>query len=179
MRWGMGLPAAKPKARLVSPILPDPPSSLRNPPRQWVPDLGRENQVMGLGVLWWAGSLLHCLQQPGSTQSDGGQGYKAQCASSCSPMHLLLMHVLLQPDASPPIYILLQPEACPPDACPPCSPIPVPLQPSTPAAPRRAGVPRQPVSTARLPAPCAARYIAEPVKIISACACVVCSNAPA
>lgn len=64
---------------------------------------------------------------------------------------------------------LLQPSACP-------QPVP-PWCPLTVCPQRPQGGPRPPVSAARLP--CAARDTAEPVKITPACACVVCSRAPA
>lgn len=94
-----------------------------------------------------------------------------------SPMHVLLQPNAHSPDAHPPaarwmffycpMHVPLQPDACPPH------------RPAHQQAPRCASVLRQPVSAARLLALCAARYIAGPVKIISACACVVCSRAPA
>lgn len=59
------------KGSLVSLLLP----ALR----QWVHDLGRENQVRSP-----AGSWLKDLQQPGSLCSTAGQGYKA-CTSSLHP----------------------------------------------------------------------------------------------
>lgn len=59
------------KASLVSLLLP----ALR----QWVHDLGRENQARSP-----AGSWLEDLQQPGSLWSTAGQGYKA-CTSSLRP----------------------------------------------------------------------------------------------
>lgn len=55
----------------------------------------------------------------------------------------------------------------------PCIPMPDLLQTRVLAALQHAGTLRHRVSTARLLSPCAARYIAEPVKIISACSCVV------
>lgn len=188
------------KGSLVSLLLP----ALR----QWVHDLGRENQVRSP-----AGSWLKDLQQPGSLCSTAGQGYKA-CTSSLHPsahppalkcttpvhpnahlsasrcsfplhpdahLHFIPTDIPTSSQCMFPVHPNARPHSIPlhPAAHPPCVPVPSPTQPRALAAPWRAGVLRQPVSTAWLRAPCAARYIAEPVKIISACACVVCSNAPA
>lgn len=175
------------KASLVSLLLPA--------VRQWVHDLGRENQARSP-----AGSWLEDLQQPGSLWSTAGQGYKActsslhPCAHPPAPKCMTPVHpnahlsasrcsFPLHPNRHPHIIPMHIPSSS--QCTSPLHPTPSRCAPSLRAhtqpraAPWRAGVLGQPLSTAWLRAPCAARYIAEPVKIISACACVVCSNAPA
>lgn len=149
---GCGLmgPSVWGKASLVSLLLP----ALR----QWVHDLGRENQARSP-----AGSWLEDLQQPGSLWSTAGQGYKA-CTSSLHPRahppapkcmtpvhpnahlsasrcsfplhpnrhpHIIPMHVPSSSQCTSPLHPNRHPHSIPlhPDAHPPCVPVPSPAQP--------------------------------------------------